>query len=225
MTKEKMCTLYKYMRYSNHLLEALKNQRLYMSSCEQLNDPFDLYIIDGNIDKKVDDLRILCLTNSFIKNKMWSYYADSHKGVCLTVELPARYIYSVCYTTDRIDINTDLNKIFSEMKNKPKKNLVKPYDMDDKLKIGYIKNSQFSDEIEYRCVTSSNYSDEYIIDDENEKFFKVKIKKIYLGVDFDMNSGAYSKIIEQCITNKIKLAKMQKSKKHYSLEVSDIDLK
>ena len=205
------------MKLDSHLMEALKNQRLYMSKCEDLNDPFDLCVIDGGNDKKVENLRILCLTNSYKKNKMWAYYTDCHKGVCLSVEIPEKYVFAVCYTTDRINVNTDLNKSFTEMKNKPKKNLIKPYDMDEDLKIGYIKNSQFSDEIEYRCVTFNNYNDDYIIDAEGKKFFKLKIKKVYLGINFDTNGIEYSEIAGYCINNKISLAKIKKSIKNYSL--------
>lgn len=212
----KKCTLYKYMS-TKYLLDVVENQRLYMANFNQLNDPFDLHIVDGGEDKEIDNLRILCLTNSSNRNKMWSYYADGHKGVCITVELPIQYVYSVCYTKELVRTDTNLNDIFSNMKNKTKANLKKTYDMDDQIKIGYIKNSQFSDEVEYRVVTLNDYADKYIIDENNEKFFKVKIKRIYLGNKFE-DDELYQKLKKICDDKKIAIVKMVKNPNKYQLK-------
>ena len=68
------------------------------------NDPFELTIADSKTKniKHIKGLHILCLTNS-IKNKLiWVHYANSHKGVCLTVKVPKKLVYPICYTRKRI---------------------------------------------------------------------------------------------------------------------------
>lgn len=210
---EKICTLYKYTTLT-YLEDIISNQRLFMSDREKFNDPFELLKVDKTT-KTVsyeDNIKVLCLTNSYRKKLMWSHYSDKHVGVCLTVQLQSKYVFPICYTSKRLMI-TNIDNILSKNKMKPKSNLNKEYDMPDKLKVAYVKDSKWLYEKEYRVAVTKDYKDEFIIGN----FMKATIKNIYFGVNFDVNKIENKRILELCNEHKIKVSYMHMSENDYSI--------
>lgn len=208
--------LYKYMTLT-YLEDSIKNHRLYLSDGSNFNDPFDCHIFDKSTNGMilVNKLRILCLTNSHTKKMMWSHYADSHKGVCLAINVPDHLVFPVCYTSKRLYTDTDIDKILSETKLR-KKNARSPMIISchDK-KYAYVKDKKWRDENEYRIVFCDN--EPGLIHENANCFMSVKIKRIYLGVNFDYNEN--KKILFMCNERRIEIAKIQLSKENYGLRV------
>jgi hypothetical protein len=95
--------LYKYRSLANfeHILDIILNQRLHCSTYPELNDPFEgifettLYqhqqehiykkveeeFFGGDIDK----IKICSLSSDLNDVRLWSYYADGHKGVVFEI--------------------------------------------------------------------------------------------------------------------------------------------
>ncbi len=191
-----------------------------LSDGRNFNDPFELIVADKktSIEKFVDGLHILCLTNSFRKKLMWSHYADSHKGVCLTVKVPDHLVYPVCYTGKRIYTDTDLDEILSKGKINSKKNLRKPYtSLSDNKKIAFIKDQKWEYEHEYRIVFDNDVG--LIIEGDN-RYMSVKITNVYLGINFEDNSrDVKTRIIDICNREHITIKQMNKSKKEYAVNI------
>lgn len=224
MSKDKHVTLYKYMPLK-HAVDSIKNKRLYLSDGKNFNDPFEITVINNK-----RKLHILCLTSSFRQMLMWSNYADSHKGICLTVEVPMNLVYNVCYTNERPSENSDLDEIINKsilaMKNakEPSKILTEDYSsLSNYKKIAYIKGKEWSSEKEYRVVLDDNEIkklEECLDTKGNNLYMHVKIKNVYLGVNFENNNSKIKKkIIKACQSNGIQTTQMELSKTDYSLKV------
>lgn len=79
-------------------LAAIFDQRIKVALHKELNDPFDFIGIatDSFSDRmQVNAVRrrmsektgILCMSKKWSEPLLWSHYADSHKGICLTFEV------------------------------------------------------------------------------------------------------------------------------------------
>jgi hypothetical protein len=77
----------------------LKNNRLKLSTIDDLNDPFDLAPLDitnPDIENRLDDVivhfrntrAILCFSRNWDNLLLWSHYGNSHKGICLGFDIP-----------------------------------------------------------------------------------------------------------------------------------------
>ena len=219
----KWATLYKYVKL-NYVVDILDNHRLYLSDGKDFNDPFEITITNkekGNISH-IKGLHILSLTNSYRKKLMWSHYADSHKGVCLTVRVPRNLVYPVCYSTKRIYEDSNIDSIISLSQKSIKKNVNNNFLLLNKhKKIAHIKDKKWSYEKEYRVVFDKDDEDGLIFED-GKWYMSVKAKNIYLGVNFDKNDEKVKKnIIEACKRNNITIKKMTLSKKDYSINVKN----
>ena len=219
--KVKYKTLYKYVS-TEYLVDILQNERLFLSDVQRFNDPFELIYIDKleGTTKLISGLHILCLTNSRSKKLMWSHYADSHKGVCLAVQVPLEYVFPICYTRKRLYSDSVLNDLIYEA---PKiKQSIKEVmcTLPDRKKAAYIKDKKWFDEREYRIVLDEEEiaNCKYVEVDKNLLFYKVKIVRIYLGVNF--NNGEESKakeVLQLCKSKKIEVKEMELSKSNYSI--------
>ena len=217
--------LYKYIS-TEYAIDILEKGRLYLSDGTNFNDPFELAVTAKKTDtvRHIDGLHILSLTNSNSKKLMWSHYADSHKGLCLTVEVPANLVYPICYTSERIYEDSDLDQIIqNRVKVYEKKNLIKSYiPLAREKKIAYIKDRKWSYEREYRIVF--NEEDElHLIYEDQKWYMPVKITNVYLGVRFDSECQEDKEILEICERNGIKVTRMVLSKTNYALEIKRIE--
>lgn len=214
-------TLYKYVSLE-YVVDILDNHRLYLSDGKNFNDPFEITVIDKS--KKtmthIDGLHILSLTNSFRNKLIWSHYTDSHKGVCLTIRVPNRLVYPVCYSTKRVYEDSDIDKIISLSTKKSKKSVDKDFSpLSKNKKIAYVKDKRWVYEKEYRIVFDENDEPGLIFED-GKWFMSVKIVNIYFGANFDKNEEKIQEEIKNaCKRNEIKCAQMVLSDTDYSLRV------
>ncbi len=203
MSKEEYVTFYKYMSLE-HAVDTIEKGQLYLNDGKDFNDPFE-----NTVRNNKKRLHILCLTSGFQKMLMWSHYADSHKGICLTVEVPKSLVYNICYTTERPLENSNLDEIINrsitamKMVKKPPKILTENYSsLSDYKKIAYIKSKEWSYEKEFRIVLDDRdvkkmLNKEININGEVKKmlfenptngvkklFMNVNITNVYLGVGF-----------------------------------------
>lgn len=225
--RQQKVTLYKYVKADDYLIENLKEQYLYLNAGD-FNDPFELIIADrvtGNINY-VDGLHILCLTNSYQNKLMWSHYADSHKGVCLTVELPKRVVFPVCYTGKRVYIDSDVDKIIETGKGTIKRNLKRNMDdISERKKLALIKDQKWRYEKEYRIIIDEKDKGEKEAENVrikgNKWFIPVRIKNIYMGIKFEKNDAGLKNDIRRICTNKnISMTRMCFAKDIYAVNVS-----
>lgn len=220
--REKAVTLYKYIsaRYAE---DILRNQHLMLDNGTGFNDPFELRVSDRRhgTDRPILGLRILCLTNSSRKKLMWSHYADSHKGLCLVVEVPESLVYPVCYSGNRIFEDSNIDDILIKGKSTSKKILKnKPIiDLPYEHKVALIKDQKWEYEKEYRIVLDES-SPLLTVDSENRFFFDLKIKRIYLGCRFEENeNNVKAAILNVCKKNNIVIQQMCLSSENYAVKV------
>lgn len=216
--------LYKYIS-AEHAAEIINSQRLRMGDGTNFNDPFELMVVNSteHTVQHITGLRILCLTNSRNMKLMWSHYADSHKGLCLAVKVPADLVYPVCYTGQRLFTTSNIDTLMKNCKNNAKKNLRKSYDGLSYIhKAALIKDKKWAYEKEYRIVQSETQKE--LLDDKGFYSYPIKIERVYLGCRFDGNTqDNINAIIQACRVNKIELKCMSLSQKNYSLDVRDVD--
>ena len=215
-------TLYKYVPL-DYVESILDNHRLFLSDGKNFNDPFEITITnkDKNTVNHISGLHILSLTNSFQNKLIWSHYTNSHKGVCLTVRVPNKLVYPICYTSKRVYTNSDIDQIISNSTVRSKKSVIKPYSsLSTAKKIAYIKDRKWIYENEYRVVFDTDDESGLIFED-GKWFMAVKITNIYLGVNFDKNDNELKKrILDSCNRNKIRVTKMVLANNDYSLRTS-----
>jgi len=98
-------------------LQSIANQRLKVSTLDNLNDPFELFSIDLSSSREFRDAMrvyksyladktfLLCLSKSWRSPLLWSHYADRHKGMALELEVSEKIIEHITYQKRRIRIN------------------------------------------------------------------------------------------------------------------------
>jgi len=108
-------------------LSSLENQRLKLSTIDDLNDPFDLCSIDTTdpaienaLEAHVVGFRksngLLCFSRNWDNLLLWSHYGASHTGLCIGFDIPdeplgGAYDMDVRYQPNllRIDRPADVN--------------------------------------------------------------------------------------------------------------------
>lgn len=105
-----------YMKLNKLKIDAIQNQKIWISSYADFNDPFELstlYIDEGRITEKhhkkehldfaldfiKKNMHMSCFTDDFEYNlPMWAHYANNHSGLCLEFEIEnPSLIYPVLY--------------------------------------------------------------------------------------------------------------------------------
>jgi hypothetical protein len=158
--------LYKYCKLNKHTFDLLKNQTLYLATHDQLNDPFDGFLVidsDTNYASLADpNVRVCSLTTNENDFKMWSYYND-HNGICIEFEL---------------DDETDLYEVIYE----PYAVNIEDFDNNRKectFNAFRYKSEDFANENEYRIIKRCDQND------TQSRFYSVrnKIKSITVGMN------------------------------------------
>lgn len=214
----KWTSLYKYVPLK-YVVDILDNHRLYLNDGRHFNDPFEITIAKkGEQPRHVEGLHILSLTNSFQNKLIWSHYTNSHKGICLTVKVPSRLVYPVCYTTKRVFSDSDVDQMIAQSVKWRKRNLEKPFDLlSRRKKVAYIKDKKWSYENEYRIIFDKE-DESGLIFEGGKWYMSVKIANVYLGANFGQNDQAQKdEIISACKRNKVKITQMVLSNSDYSV--------
>lgn len=95
-------------------LEAIRDQRLKISTVEDLNDPFEWLSITGNKSfrtamqktraKLASHYGVICLSDSWRHPLLWAHYADKHMGLCLGFDVEEHFeLKKVEYIKERIN--------------------------------------------------------------------------------------------------------------------------
>lgn len=156
-------------------LNTLKDCRIYLSSPEDFNDPFDCkgFFYDksrmGNVSNRDSAkgrnysslLRIASLTAAGYQNMpMWAHYANNHQGFCVEYDMEdhsnrvlASYIYRVQYGDVRADISELLDRWIGLIHQEKGGSGIFLSFMFTLLCC--IKNKTWSYEQEYRCIVNN----------------------------------------------------------------------
>jgi len=169
--------LYKYRSLTNFefVLDIILKRRLHCSTYDSLNDPFEgLFVsllggqrrvyksVESLFLSSVNKIRICSLSSSLSDVRLWSHYADGHKGVVFEIDFsglesrihPVKYCEKLPSFFDRTG-TTFLTRLFSN---------VNPHD------VLSCKTKHWEYEAEYRIFHESEY-----IDISNRE------KAVYLG--------------------------------------------
>lgn len=214
-------TIFRYRQGNENDINALKNNQIWLSNMKCVNDKFEGQLeisydnmnlnfsfledmlkkkIDAMLEQVISSFYIACFCESVLKDTMWSYYANNHKGFCIeyyfnSFEAP-NFIFPVIYKdTKRIDIDSlDESEMYLSI---------------------LTKYSDWSKEDEWRIALP------YYDEKTNGKVIKQPIPKgIYMGVDIENPLKEF--LIEYCKERFIELYQMElddKKKKLISTQV------
>ena len=88
--------LYKYLVLDDRNIKMLAKRQLFLAPPEKLNDPNDLYRNYSNkhpLSSEIFTKRgkyqgtICSLSEEYNHYLMWTHYADSHKGICVEIDV------------------------------------------------------------------------------------------------------------------------------------------
>lgn len=180
--------LFKY-KSVDYIEDIIINKRLYCSRFDNLNDPME-WAFTSEEDKrevekliketKKDSWRICCLSKSEQYGFMWSMYGDSHKGVCVEVEVDIH----APSDNEEITIQEYGDWLYGDVAYSDKASELLNLSRNDISHVLFNKSMQWEHEQEIRFVRRKN-------ENETDVYFPVKINRIYLGrrIDFE---NAYS---------------------------------
>lgn len=200
--------LYKYMSLGDSYQEKvsnLLNNKLWLSTSESLNDPFEYHNLFLNTavlqehgwsfdnireyQRLYKIFRNCSLIGSFTSTvnsnmPLWAHYANNHKGICIEYEVENNLqIYPVTYETQRIDATTSIVNVINRTLQKSRGDT-----HDDDFFIMYfqfcMKHYSWKYEEEYRAVIPRST---YLGTGENVELSEIglKITAIYLGYDIN----------------------------------------
>ncbi len=103
-----------YFTSAQYGLEAIRDQRIKVSTVDDLNDPFEWLSVTGNRSFRATmrKLRkelgaqygIICMSDNWKHPLLWAHYAENHKGMCLGFEVSEQARPTkVDYIRDRVD--------------------------------------------------------------------------------------------------------------------------
>lgn len=194
---------------------SLENKKFWMSSRENLNDPFEiktLYVdeeitnsynypvelIRGLTNAYESDFLIGCFTTNLEKNMpMWAHYANNHKGFCIgyTIKKPENF-YPIAYEDSRYQVNNtymnSINLIMKQSEGTITNDELKQLDIYSLLLFHNttIKHISWDYENEYRLIFPKIDAREFI--GENAKgglipnnVLGIEVNAIYIGMSCD----------------------------------------
>lgn len=107
-----------YFTRAQHGLAAILDQRIKLSTFDNLNDPFELFATDHADqtvrrsyqllkDKLASHIGLLCCSKSWHSTLQWAHYADRHRGVALELDVDDDCLTHVVYREERIPITRE----------------------------------------------------------------------------------------------------------------------
>lgn len=179
-------SIFRYRSGSKNDINALQNDQIWLSNMKCVNDKFEGQLevtyenmklnfeflkdmlkekIDAVIEQVISSFYIACFCESVLKDNMWSYYANDHKGFCIeyyfnSFEKP-QFIFPVVYAeSKKIDVDN--------------------FDESEMYKSILTKYSDWSKEDEWRIILP------YYDCKTNGKVIKQPLPKaIYMGIDIE----------------------------------------
>lgn len=179
-------------------MEYLKEQKIYLSSFSEFNDPFEgkffrfdsaklenhgwnKDMVKHYYDLIAGNFRYTCLSDTDENNMpMWAYYANNHQGFCveyLLCDTQKKYIFPVTYEPERVAANvitTNLLYEYMEMKEQGRNYTDTSADANVYLQMMILslaaKHKSWEHEKEYRIISFWDY-------------FPAIPTKIYIGIN------------------------------------------
>ena len=164
-------------------LKALREEKIWASHANILNDPFELKIFNYDLDNRyvrefnhevMKAHEIISLSSSPYDKLMWSHYANSHSGICLEFQFEVRGepIFPVEYyeISKREDV-TSIIENWMKTKQAVLKGTLSTFDVRcivaEIMRICFRKEKIWNYEQEYRILTRNH---EAIDNEEYEKY-------------------------------------------------------
>lgn len=191
--------LYKYQPLSERNIDSLKNNKLWFSNAQNLNDPFDCKAtyfnneellnrltnrsvieekdaINQSLDYLQSIVKITCFTEDPFNMPMWAHYGDNHKGICVEYDLTQLPLES--------DFSKGLYPVGYEDKRYDVTNLVKMIlEEEPNMKVSLLffimllKHKSWSYEKEWRIILSDSRHSGGL------ESFPVKPTAVYFGLN------------------------------------------
>lgn len=202
----------KFDNISKMKIDSIKNNKFWLSTSENLNDPFELrsfYINEEKIKqynypikvinqliKSSKNILIGCFTTKFLDNlPMWAHYANNHSGICVEYEIKKpKFFFPISYEETRVPANVVLMNCASLI-NKRINGVITEKEFRDLefyqsliFHNNLIKHISWKYEDEYRLIYPSFNIPDNILKDEggvllDNDTIGLKIKKIYIGMN------------------------------------------
>ena len=148
------------------------------------------------------DCKISCFSEVWDSILMWSYYANSHRGVCVEYDLSK-------LNTDNTLNNKIINSIAKVQYSPIRTDLLPATDEANQTNFIMSKSDVWSHEYEWRIVCESEQ--EYLPFD--------CISKVYLGVGFDTNAPKYQDLVRAVATHDdVDISKCQLNQDRYQID-------
>ncbi|MEG1285288.1 MAG: DUF2971 domain-containing protein [Romboutsia sp.] len=193
-------------------LDSLKNNELWLSTCQNFNDPFELktLFIDEDIiiknkypielvnqlkDSYYNGFLIGCFTTNLTNNMpMWAHYASNHTGFCVEYKInKPKFFYPISYELTRAPANTlcmkSLYLIRKYMNNTITDKEKKDLNFYNSLLFhnSIIKNKSWEYENEYRLLYSKEFTEKFVNVSANgvllgNNVIGIETTGIYLGI-------------------------------------------
>jgi hypothetical protein len=177
---------------SDKRLDAFKNNQIWFSSIESLNDPceFEGYFIDENkmkkegfnninlVNKRLQDEKkfftVSCFSGKVDNFLMWSHYANGHRGYCVEYQVSNKNeFYKMEYSPERIDATAAAVKYTYQIPGSPEGNKTRAL-----MKLIFAhKSIEWSYEEEYRLHKTIDL----ILPAKDKEFLELK-EKIENGI-------------------------------------------
>lgn len=224
--ENKDMSLFKYTPSLEHCMDMIINERVYMSSASEFNDPFDSLPAYQRIklseqeDKwrnayknaalhqkaleRQKTVKVACFSERVDSSIMWSHYADSHKGFCLEYKVSdiihekTDILLPVIYSKERIIDGESEIEEYREFMNRIRSIIYKEKDWEYEKEWRYIKE-----------------------DNEGIKRYinNVKPRALYIGLKNDSINGKIIKELrDYCRKNAICLNQMIANTETYEME-------
>ena len=127
-------------RTNEQKLQTLANKKIYLSSIDKFNDPFDskaFFYLPATLNKYdqfkpeyrekiLDNLIKYIRTTSLTENDiyslpMWAHYSNNHKGYCVKYNMKnnselSSFTFPIQYTDERLDISSFMDEYMGEVR-------------------------------------------------------------------------------------------------------------
>lgn len=198
-------TYYKYRDISNlhNFIDIIMNERLYMASYKDFNDPAEgFYMANGHSADVIRWVRgekkkelICCLSKSKSHSLLWAHYADGHKGCCIEVEVTSPIEPSEVIYVDNMPLLENAHRGEDAVK-----------------RILSYKSSIWNYEQEVRFFKEIKEAK------QTRPYLKVKIHTVYLGVKMDAKQKRFITKLVNNINPNIAVVEMVNNDIYYGFE-------
>lgn len=179
-------------------------KRIWASTYEELNDPMEgAFTYDDSYKYLANSIRseksrtfICSFSKNYTNGLMWSFYANEHKGCCIELEVSP---YVKNWRGMDVVYKSNLAAIDS-----------KEISIDDIL---CQKSIQWKYEDEYRYIKTTS------LDQKAQRYLKVIIKKIYLGIRMSDKDKRFFKKLINMIDPEIDVIEIKKEDIDFGFDI------